>query len=232
MSVPFIRNFATGWRCAAVVAAVLAAAHPAKADLTVLGNNNLSGTVTFISSTKVTNSIPVNGPAPLDLYLKPTDSSFGPVTFCAVEYKTAGGHYTTNIRAKGGDKVVTPNPDLDQYVTPTAEDAFAVMDLSNAVFGSQIEFSGDWTNSDAGVAQSVEWYDVTDPNDPVLLLQSLYIGGGSGSIDETFSLPGGSISNLAVRVDADVTSVPEPSTVYLVVIGLASAAGLYRRRVY
>lgn len=141
---------------------------------------------------------------------------------------TPNGQWRWEAKAAGGNVVAWEDPNLEDLVTPTSEEAQATLALDGQLLGSQMLFTGSWLNSDAGVAQRVRWYDVTSPGSPSLLAELLWVGGGSGPIDQMISLPGGSMSNLMVEHDGIVTSIPEPASLGLLLIG--GVATMMRRR--
>jgi len=176
-------------------------------------------------------------------------TQFGPAPFAFAGPNLAGCNPNTSVwvnsaglpnlrvwsgyqRAAGGDITSADDDDLLKFVTPVSEDASGDLYMTGTVISDMVEFEGYMTNSDSGVAQRIEWLDMTDPDEPELLGSLLFVGQGASGltepIDMSIPIPSGGLDYLEVHADMLATSLPEPTTVAMLVIGGLGA--LLRRR--
>jgi hypothetical protein len=125
-------------------------------------------------------------------------------------------------------------------VTPQLFNPSASMQLSGSILSpTSVQFSGDWAG-DAGTLQTLEFFDVSNPSDPVQLGPEMFFwgsGSGGGSQPLDFVISGITnvsgtddelMNNLQVQAQSIAESVPEPDSTALLAIG--ALGFLVRRR--
>jgi hypothetical protein len=205
--------FASGWTAAKLAALAAATTAPVPGPAGNTSQFRRSGAAPPLPSTLVKNPSVSLGPNEVA-----TDGTvFNRETFITVACTLGVGGVSTKKESKsaGGDMVSGGGLDLLPYVTPTSYIATASLTVNPPTTnGDFLTFTGTWTNSDAGSASSIQFYDVTDTNSPVLLGKLMFQGSGTtstnGSFSENIAIPASGASNILSVGDMITTSIPGP----------------------
>jgi PEP-CTERM motif-containing protein len=134
----------------------------------------------------------------------------------------------------GGAVVGYFTPPLLPLVTPTSPSTWGTLNISGLATGPDtVLFTGSWSGKDAGVAEQLTWFDLSNPSSPVVLDQLTEVGPFKLPISQSITISSSSgLSNLWLEVDgvAVSTPVPEPASGLLLGSALLGLAGVVRQR--
>jgi hypothetical protein len=148
-----------------------------------------------------------------------------------------------------GTVVLDADDGLSGLVTPTSPVASGALAVSTTTLSpTEVLYSIAWSGSDLGVAQRLRWYEypTTPPGDyggfvgdntalpgwsSLASLRAEVTRVGPWSTTESFLITAKDANNLILALGGIAVSVPEPSTVALLCVGLVFAGvAAYRRR--
>src|SRR5262249_9599678 len=169
------------------------------------------------------------GPAP-SAFAAPGLAGCDPRTFISVAGVANQGFRWSGF-AGSGDTVAYDGTDLLPFVTPTSSEVSVSGEISFTMLDTtHLAFHESLSESDAGAAERLEWFDENDPLQEVELGEMLIEGPFDGSIDDIIFAPHG-VDELRFQFDAiAVSAVPEPSTLMLLGVGGLGLFGYTWRR--
>jgi len=181
-----------------------------------------------------THTLTVTGFLP-NVTLGPSLSLCDPQTFVAVTAINPTPftyRYNQDGRAFSGDSIGADGADLAQFVTPISPASGGSIDLTQTTTPTSIHFVGDMITSDSGAATRMRLIDGSDPAEPIIIYEDLFLNPGSSQltrpIDLTIPLPRGGAEALFIQLDIYGASTPAPSALSL--LGVAGIFASRRRR--
>ncbi len=181
-----------------------------------------------------THTLTVAGFLP-NVTLGPSLSLCDPQTFVAVtaiDPTPFTYRYGQDGRAFNGDAIGADGSDLAALVRPVSGACQSSIDITETLTPTSVHFIGEMIASDSGAASRLRLIDGSDPVQPIIIYEDLFLNPGSTPltrpIDLDFPLPSGGPGALFIQLDIYGASLPSPSAVPL--LGLAGLLAARRRR--